>query len=69
VVFVIDPATAEVMATETAQLPLEVSEPPVRLMVVAAAAAEKVPPQVFVAFGVLATCMLVGRLSLTATPD
>ena len=45
VVFVIAPVAGEVIATDTAQLPLAVSEPPVRLMVVAAAAAEKVPPK------------------------
>ena len=42
--------------------------PPVRLNVVAPAAGLKVPPQLLVAPGAGATCMLAGRLSVSETP-
>ena len=45
----------EVTLTETAQLPPPLIEPPVRLIKPVPAVAVKVPPQLFVAFGVLAT--------------
>ena len=57
-----------VTLAETAQLLLAAMEPPVRLMLVAFAVAVKVPPQLLVAFGVLATVSPEGKLSLTATP-
>ena len=66
-----DPAEAAVTLTDTAHVPLAAIEPPLRLIEGSPAFGEKVPLQVFVAPGVLATSMAegeVGKVSLTATP-
>ena len=68
VVLFLVPAVVAVTLTETEQLLLTGMDPPLRLIEVAPAVGEKVPPQVFVAFGVLATCTPDGNVSLTATP-
>jgi hypothetical protein len=68
VVLAFEPPVAAVTLTDTTQLPLALIEPPVRLIVPEPAVAVKVPPQVFVAFGVPATCKPLGNVSLTATP-
>ena len=69
VVFAFDPAVVPVTLTETAQVAPGVEiEPPVRLMLVALATGEKVPPQVLVAPGVAETVNPVGKVSLTAMP-
>jgi len=57
-----------VMLTDTAQVAPAARLPPLKLMVVAFAGAENVPPQVLVAAGVPATFIPEGRGSLTATP-
>jgi len=62
------PALVALTLTETEQLLLIGIDPPLRLIEVAFAAGEKVPPQVFAAPGVLATCNPDGKVSLTATP-
>jgi hypothetical protein len=68
VVLLLMPLLVAVTFTETAQLLLTGIDPPLRLIVVAAAGAVNVPPQVLVAPGVLATCIPAGKASLTATP-
>jgi hypothetical protein len=62
------PGVEAVTLTDTAQVAPAARLPPLRLIVVAFAGAEKVPPQVLVAAGVEATCIPEGRGSLTATP-
>lgn len=66
-------ATPEVVSdtlTDTAHVvPGVVIDPPVRLMLLALAVAVKVPPQELVAFGVEATTIPDGKVSLTAMPD
>ena len=68
VMLLIVPPAVAVTLTDMVHVPLAGAEPPLRLIVVAPAPVVKVPPQVFVAPGVLATCMPVGNGSLTATP-
>lgn len=68
VVLVYVPGVDTVTLTDTAQLAPAARLPPVKLIVVALAGAENVPPQVLVAPGVEATCIPEGRGSLTATP-
>ena len=67
-VFGFVPAEVAVMVAETAQFPEAGIVPPVKLMEVAFAVAVNVPPQVLVAFGVPATVMPVGNVSVTAAP-
>ena len=69
VVFSLEPAVVALTVTLTEQEPPAVGiEPPVKLMLVAIAAAVKVPPQVLVAPGVVLTSIPGGKASLTATP-
>ena len=58
---------AVVPVTLTDKLQLDEMATPLRLIVVALAAAEKIPPHVLVAFGTLAACMPLGRESLKAS--
>jgi len=60
------PAVVAVTFTDTLQLPPTGIDPPVRLSELPLAV--KVPPQVLLVFGVLATVIPVGSVSLTATP-
>jgi hypothetical protein len=60
-------APAVVPVTLTDKLQLDEMAPTLRLIVVALATAEKIPPHVLVAFGTLATCMPLGRESLKAS--
>ncbi len=68
VVLFLAPELVAVTLIEAAQEPLAATVPPVRLIVVAPAAPVKVAPQLLVRFGVLATCMPAGNVSLTAIP-
>ena len=67
VVLFLVPEVVAVTLTERVQELFAVIEPPLKLTVVAAAAAENVPPQVFVAPGVDATCTPAGNASVNAT--
>lgn len=62
------PDVEAVILTDTAQVAPAARLPPLKLMVVAFAGAENVPPQVLVGAGVPATVIPEGRGSLTATP-
>jgi len=68
VVLALLPAVVGVTVTETEQLPLTGTLPPLRLMLVAFAFAVNVPPQLLVVVGELVTCRPEGNESLTATP-
>ena len=67
-VLVNEPAAVAVTFTDTAQLLPAVTEPPLRLIDVAPAVGVKVPPQVLLWPGVLATLMPLGKVSVTPTP-
>ena len=62
------PTVVPVTFTDRVHELAALTEPPLRLMVVAAAPAENVPPQVSVAVGELATCRPLGKVSLNETP-
>lgn len=62
------PAVVPLTATLIEQVPLDVSDPPLKLIAVAAASGLKVPPQVFVAAGTAATSKPAGKLSVIAKP-
>ena len=66
VVLVMLPATLGVISTFTSQLVPTAIDPPVRLS--EPPLAVKVPPQVLLVFGIAATVMPDGKVSLTATP-
>lgn len=67
--FVFVPVVVATTATLTEQeAPGDAMVPPVRETVVAPAVAVNVPPHVFVAAGVAATCRPAGKLSVTETP-
>jgi hypothetical protein len=69
VTFVLSPLVVPVTPTLRAQeLPGVAMAPPVNVTVVAPAAAVNVPPQLFVALGVAATCTPAGKASATAIP-
>ena len=68
VVLFFTPAVVPVTFTEMAHEPPAAIVPPVRLMVLEFAVAERVPLQVLLALGVLATVKPVGILSVNATP-
>ena len=62
------PVVVAATLTLMAQLVLTPTVPPLRLIAGSPGFGAKVPPQVLVAFGVAATCIPVGKASLTATP-
>ena len=68
-VFVLSPAVVAVTSTLIVQVVLTATEPPLKLTLPAPAVAVNVPPQVFDGFGVAATCIPLGKLSVNATPD
>lgn len=69
VVLSFEPAVVALTTTLIEQLaPAEAIAPPVKLMLVAIAAAVNVPPQEFIAPGVVWTSIPAGKVSLTATP-
>lgn len=68
VVFSLAPAVVPLTATLIEQAPLDVSEPPLKLIAVLPAVGANVPPQVFVAPGVAATSKPAGKLSVIAKP-
>lgn len=69
VVFIFDPPVVALTVTLTEHdPPAEPIAPPVSEMLVAAAVGANVPPQVFIAFGVVSTSIPAGNVSLTATP-
>jgi hypothetical protein len=68
VVLTLSPEKVALTFTETAHDPLKGIVPPDRLMLVAPAAAVKVPPQVFVTAGTAATISPFGNESATPTP-
>jgi len=68
VVLVMLPAVFAVTSTFTSQLPPTPIDPPVRLMELVPEFAVKVPPQVLLVFGTVATTTPLGNVSLTATP-
>ena len=68
VVLVMLPAVFAVTSTFTSQLMPTGIDPPVRLIELVPALAVKVPPQVLLVFGTVATTMPDGNVSLTATP-
>ena len=69
VVLFFAPVVVAVTITDTEHEPPPAMEPPLRLIEAPPPAGAKVPPQVLVAPGVLATCTPVGNVSLTATPE
>src|SRR5450759_1890552 len=68
VVLFFTPEVVPVTFTERVHVLLIATVPPVRPTVVAPAAAENVPAQVLLTFGVLATCRPAGNGSEKATP-
>ena len=68
VVFTATPEAESVTFTDTLQLLLAGTVPPVRLIDGSPEPGEKLPPQVLLVFGSAATTMPEGNVSLTDTP-